>query len=186
MENELTTKYVELTANCAGRINNLDQMITKVRGEKQNLLIIALLSAGSFVHKRTRTRSFVESKDSGVDVSRPETSSGFRDKLSEKYNQCLCHRQHTQPNAVKVCLSSQRRQYQQTIRMQPVDRMWKQKVMCPCKKCKFLLQPPTDEKATSTMSGHFYGSEIEQFQDLGTRARERQLNVVHIIHNIMR
>lgn len=154
-KNDLITKYDELTANCAKRINDLDQMISKVREEKQKLLENTLSSAGSLVNGNTkenvteyldfpqdqrppltggdigdatvtlqtttksadssagsdpknetaapspefssssgaaiaaiinktgllstRTRQFGESKDSGVGVSRPVTSSDFRD-----------------------------------------------------------------------------------------------------------
>lgn len=152
---DLITKYDELTANCTKRINDLDQMISKVREEKQKLLENTLSSAGSLVNGTakentteyldfpqdqrppkgdndigeatitlqtstksadssagseqksttaapspeyssssgaaiaaimnrtdllsTRTRQFGESKDSGVGVSRPVTSSDFRD-----------------------------------------------------------------------------------------------------------
>lgn len=165
-KNDLITKYDELTANCTKRINDLDQMLSKVREEKQKLLENTLSSAGSLVTGNTkeniteymdfpqdpqrapkgdadngeatitlqtsnksadssagsdqksttaapspefssssgaaiaaiinktgllstRTRQFGESKDSGVGVSRPVTSSDFRDspELRSKPNE---------------------------------------------------------------------------------------------------
>lgn len=53
-KNDLITKYDELTANCAKRINDLDQMISKVREEKQKLLENTLSSAGSLVNGNTK------------------------------------------------------------------------------------------------------------------------------------
>lgn len=53
-KNDLIVKYDELTANCTKRINDLDQMISKVREEKLKLLENTLSSAGSLVTGTTK------------------------------------------------------------------------------------------------------------------------------------
>lgn len=48
-QNDLISKYDELTANCTKRIIDLDSMISKVREEKQKILENTLSSGGSLV-----------------------------------------------------------------------------------------------------------------------------------------
>lgn len=159
---ELISKYDELTANCTKRINDLDNMISKVREERHRLLENTLSSAGSIINSQkdpvtnkstqgsrepdavqsnrscgdssqssdsktlsTRTPEFSSgspaankpgysliytkqmgvSKDSGVGISRPVTSSDYRDSpdmrlpntLEDPNKQALYHQKDFQP-----------------------------------------------------------------------------------------